>query len=687
MSHSPLVPNCRGKRPWRQPLRLLMRASQRRLQNHNRQGVVYANFPKSALAGTLALLSLFGSLPAFSQSPSKAATLDVDIQKATAKVSPMLYGLMTEEINFSYDGGLYAELVRNRTFRDQAFTTEKHDPAHWVLVQKGDSQASMAVVKNTGPSAALTNSLKLTVEKAGAGSPAGVENEGYWGIPLRANSTYRASLYAKTDSDSLGPLTISLVNDNSGAVVAKATVPELSDEWKQYSVDLKTGQVQASSENHLLISVQHAGTAWIDLVSLFPPTYHNRPNGNRIDLMEKLAAMKPAFLRFPGGNYLEGDHIPLRFEWKKTIGPLVDRPTHPSPWRYHSSDGMGLLEFLEWCEDLHMQPVLAVYAGYSMAQEHVAPGPDLDPYVQDALDEIEYATGGTDTKWGGERAKDGHPAPFPLSYVEIGNEDFFDKSGSYDGRYAQFYEAIKKKHPQLHLIATTPVKSSKPDIIDDHFYRSAEAFFNDVHRYDKTDRNGPKIFVGEWATREGSPTPNFGAALGDAAWMTGMERNSDVVVMASYAPLLVNVNPGGMQWPTDLIGYDALTSYGSPSYYAQVMFGNHIGSEVVDANLAGAGPRLFSSVTYDEAKGTAVLKLVNASSVAQPLTIKLHGAGQVSKNGKLISLSAHSPDETNTLTSPARIKPVQTMLHNIAADFQHTLPPYSIQVLELSVKK
>ena len=266
-------------------------------------------------------------------------------------------------------------------------------------------------------------------------------------------------------------------------------------------------------------------------------------------------------------------------------------------------------------------------------------------------------------------------APFPLTYVEIGNEDFFDKSGSYDGRYGQFYDAIKKKHPELQLIATTAVKSRTPDIIDDHFYRSAEAFFNDVHHYDKTDRNGPKIFVGEWATREGVPTPNFGAALGDAAWMTGMERNSDIVVMASYAPLFVNVNPGGMQWPTDLIGYDALTSYGSPSYYAQVMFSNHIGDEVVAARLDGAGPRLFYSATYGKTKGTLFLKMVNASSVAQSLSIRLRGATHVGGSGKLISLSAHGPEETNTLSVPTRIKPVESVLRGITPSFEQCSRP------------
>jgi alpha-N-arabinofuranosidase len=392
--------------------------------------------------------------------------------------------------------------------------------------------------------------------------------------------------------------------------------------------------------------------------------------------------MKPAFLRFPGGNYLEGDHINERYEWKKTIGPLVDRPTHPSPWHYRSSDGMGLLEFLEWCEDLKMQPLLAVYAGYSMQQEFVKPGADLDPYVQDALDEIEYVTGDATTKWGAERIKNGHPAPFHLSYVEIGNEDWFDKSGTYGDRYAQFYKAIKAKYPDLQLIATMPITTMKPDVIDDHYYRRAQEFYEDVHHYDQTDRNGPKIFVGEWATREGLPTPNFGAALGDAAWMTGMERNSDIVIMASYAPLLVNVNPGGMQWESDLIGYDAMNSYGSPTYYAQVMFSEHIGDQILNADLGAAAPKLFYSVTRTSTDGTVYLKLVNASSTPQPLNIQFTG-GKAAAGGKLISLSARTTAATNTITQPAVIVPVESGLHDLAS---HTVPGYTIQVLEFKAQ-
>ena len=330
------------------------------------------------------------------------AVLKIDISKSVSKVSPELYGLMTEEINYSYDGGLYAELVRNRTFR-----ADWSGVQHWYLVQEGNSHAAMQVDKTTGPSAALPNSLKLTVDQADASSRAGIENGGYWGILVTPNTEYKGSFYAK--SDSAAAVTVGLVNDDTGKAVGQAVVPGVSGDWKKYEFALRTGSVPSTTNNHLFITVDKPGNLWFNLVSLFPPTYNDRPNGFRIDLMEKLAAMHPNFLRFPGGNYLEGDHISERFEWKKTIGPMVDRPTHPSPWHYHSSDGMGLLEFLDWCEDLHMQPVLAVYAGYSLMQEHVNPGPDLEPYVQDALDEIEYVTGERRHEVG-RRARKGRPS-------------------------------------------------------------------------------------------------------------------------------------------------------------------------------------------------------------------------------------------------------------------------------------
>ncbi len=501
--------------------------------------------------------------------------LTVKVDRPGAKIGRMHYGLMTEEINHSYDGGLYAELVRNRIFKD-----DPRRPVHWSLVASPGAAGSIAL-DSADPvnTTALTTSLRLDITTAGPGQRVGVANDGYWGIPVKPHTQYRLSFYARAGGGFGGPLTVAIESNDGTRTAASATLPAIGPAWQKYTATLMTGQVPASKNNRLVIAATgKTGTVWLNLVSLFPPTYHDRPNGNRIDLMQKLADLRPAFIRLPGGNYLEGNTIRDRFAWKETIHGLEQRPGHRCPWGYRSSDGLGLLEFLQWCEDLKAEPVLAVFAGYALRGERAEPGPKLQPFVQEALDEIEYATGDATTTWGKERAKDGHPAPFPLHYVEIGNEDEFDRSRSYDGRFAQFYDAIKAKYPDLQVIATAPVRSRKPDVLDEHFYRSARAMERDVHHYDRYDRKGPKIMVGEWATREGNPTPNLNAALGDAAWMIGMERNADLVVMHCYAPLFVNVSPGAMQWATDLIGYDALGSYGSPAYYAQKMFSANRGN-------------------------------------------------------------------------------------------------------------
>ena len=628
---------------------------------------------KKLLAATFVVAALI--VPAL----HAQATLNIDLKQSKAPVSPTLYGLMTEEINYSYDGGLYAELIRNRTFR-----SDWSGVLNWYLVEKGAASARISVDSKTGPSTALATSVKLEVSKADANSPAGILNEGYWGIAVRPSTRYTGSFYAKADNPDALPVQIALIADQSGQVLARTSVSVSGGEWKQYKFEMQSGSAAAGSENHFEMTVIRPATLWLQLVSLFPPTYHSRANGNRIDIMEKLAAMRPTFLRFPGGNYLEGNRIETRFDWKKMIGPLVERPTHPTTWSYHSSDGMGLLEFLEWCEDLHMQPVLGVYAGYSLGGQVVKPGPDLDSYVQEALDEIEYVTGRADTKWGAVRSRDGHPAPFPLKYVEIGNEDNFDRARTYDGRFAQFYKAIKTKYPNIQVIATIPVKGVTPDVVDDHYYKREQGMFEEAHHYDKTDRNGPKIFVGEWATREGSPTPNFGAALGDAAFLTGLERNSDVVIMAAYAPLFVNVNPGGMQWSADLIGYDAVNSYGSPSYYAQVMFAGCLGDHTLSSSVAGAGERFFYSATATT--GKLCLKLVNAASTEQPIAIALNGAGSGNRPARIETLKASSTWATNTIRQPERIMPVKSTVTVNGERMRHVMPGYSIQVVEIDLK-
>ncbi|BDI28678.1 alpha-N-arabinofuranosidase [Capsulimonas corticalis] len=538
----------------------------------------------------------FGALAAITTAvlaaPAGAASgrLTVKADQPGARISPMLYGLMTEEINHSYDGGLYGELIQNRVFKDDAA-----NPVHWSVDLNGGAAGSIALDANQPiPDTALTTCLRLDVSTAGTGRGVGAANDGYWGIPVKPSTSYRASFYAKADDNFKGPLTLTIESTDGTRVAAQAAAPAPGATWKKYTVTLKTdAAVTEGSQYRFIVSAKGTGAVWLNQISLFPPTFNNRPNGNRIDLMDLQAGMSPTFLRLPGGNYLEGGSIDERFDWKKTLGPIEQRPGHQGPWSYRSTDGLGLLEFLEWCEDLKIEPLLAVYAGYSLDGQHIEPGPALAPFVQDALDEIEYLTGDKNTTWGARRIADGHPKPFPLHYVEIGNEDEFDKSASYDGRYAQFQDAIKAKYPKLQLIATSTVTQRKPDLIDDHFYRTAAEMERDSGHYDNYDRSGPKIFVGEWASQDVStpwvdadkkgPTPSLSAALGDAAWMIGMERNSDIVLMSCYAPMFVNVNKGARQWAVNLIGYDANASFGSPSYYAQAMFGANKGDVVLPA--------------------------------------------------------------------------------------------------------
>lgn len=624
-------------------------------------------------------------------------SLTIDVSKPLGQVSPRLYGLMTEEINYSYDGGLYAELIRNRAFLDD----EKEIPS-WAITETNGAVATMSLDRSQPLNAAIPVSLRVDVTTASPEARAGIANSGYWGIPVHPNTTYRASFFAKTAPGYTGDVTIAIQSDDGRTTYASATVKGLTGDWKQYSAVLKTGAVKPTERARYLVTLDQPGTAWFSFVSLFPPTWNNRPNGFRKDLMQMLVDLKPKFLRFPGGNYLEGGSIAERFDWKKTIGPVYDRPGHMSPWGYRSTDGMGLLEFLEWCQDMKAEPVLAVYAGYSLNGEVVKAGPGLEPYVQDALDEIEYVTGDASTKWGAQRIKDGHPAPFPLHYVEIGNEDGFDKSDSYDGRFTQIYKAIKAKYPELKCISTAPqganqVHSVRPDVIDDHYYSSVPEFLKmGVSQYDHYDRSGPEVFVGEWASHETvfppwsklsqveAPTPDLRAAIGDAAFMTDFERNSDIVKMNCYAPLFVNVNPGGRQWRPDLIGYDALRSYGSPSYYAFKMFSTHLGDQIL--KVTGADTSLITCATRDSGTGEVFLKLVNASSAAQNVVIDVPGAEHLGPTAKAIVLSAAATSATNTICDPTDVVPQTSEIEGVHSGFTYVVPGNAVVVLILDTK-
>lgn len=683
---------------------------------------------------------------------AQKTTVTLDLTKPGANVSPMLYGLMTEEINHSYDGGLYAELIRNRIFKDNKTT-----PEAWSLVREdSSSKAAIKLIaanqdnipfdeRRHAINGALTTCLRLTVEKPGG--RIGLANEGYWGIPVKPGTAYKASFYIKgtgsnppprqrpgqpapapvtvIEDNTAGPVTVTIESNDGKTVYATGTIDLIkSIYWKKYELTLTTAaDVTPTTDARFVISTTRTGLYYFNLVSLFPPTYRNTPNGFRPDLMQMMADMKPTFLRFPGGNYLEGPLISDAFPWKTTLGPIENRPGHKGSWGYRASDGLGLLEFLLWAEQINAEPLLGVYAGYSLDGDHIDAGPLLKPYVDDALDEIEYIIGDVNTYWGAKRAADGHPKPFKLTYVEIGNEDWFDRSNSYDGRFNQFRTAIEAKYPQLHCISTIAdaqyptqkvTSGKKPEILDEHYYRSSWAMWENASQYDKYDRNGPKIFVGEWATREGVPTTNLNAALGDAAWMTGMERNSDHIIMSCYAPLFVNVNtatataPKAWQWDSDLIGYNALSSYGSPAYYVQKLFGNYLGNKIVPMTAeniptqprpltrrdstdgittAPLVPTVFYSATKDEKTGVIYLKVVNTIGKKQPVTINLQGAAKVSPNATLVVIKGAKPEDTNSITDPEKIVPVTSAIKGIKTVFTRTLDPYSVSIILLQTGK
>jgi alpha-L-arabinofuranosidase len=526
------------------------------------------------------------------------AKLEINLGAPGTAIPASFYGLMTEEINYSYDGGLFAELIRNRTFQDPAGGAGNRDPKppmgvvppHWSVV----GSAKAATNRIDPVNAALPVNLRLTL----TGGAGGIANNGYWGIPVKPSTRYTATFYARGIDGFAGPVTASLLLDTGDQTVAKAETTPITSTWKRYTLTFTTpADAPATANARFALSANGTGSIDFSMVSLFPPTYQDVPNGLRPDIMKLLAGMHPGFIRLPGGNYAEGSRFADRFAWKKMIGPAEQRPGHMGCWGYRSSDGFGMPEYLLWCKQLGAEPVLALFAGYVLNGDYAQPGsPEMDLYTQEALEEIEYVMGPADSEWGKRRAADGFPEPFALKYVEIGNEDFFDRSGSYEGRFAQMTKAIRAKYPQLKIITTTPVTGTKPDLVDDHIYAGASTMIRQFTRYDvgsghpegrKTD--GVKVFMGEWATQGGSPTPNHMSALADAVFVMGLERNSDDVVMQCYAPLFANVNvedqakghPRGWQWNTNLIGYNALHAFGSPSYHVLALFGANRGDAMV----------------------------------------------------------------------------------------------------------
>jgi alpha-L-arabinofuranosidase len=550
--------------------------------------------PKTGMIYLLAAVLLGISVEAIA---AGKAAIQVDFDGGTT-ISPSLYGIFFEEINRAGDGGLFGEMLENRSFEDDRSTFSA-----WKSTGKGQ-----LTLDRTNPiNPRNETSLRINLP----GGTGGIINSGFSGvgIGIEQNTTYTLSLYAHCSQGFDGPLTARL-EGRDGAILAETAVKDITAEWKKYNVTLKARATDTTAR--LVLEAAGQGSLWLDMVSLTPAkTWKN--HGMRNDLAGMIENMQPRFVRFPGGCFVEGDRLANAVRWKETIGDPAQRKGNRCIWGYQTTGGFGVHEFLQWCEDLGAEAMYVINCG--MAHEDHVPMDKMQEYVQDALDLIEYAKGPVTSTWGAKRAAAGHPEPFNLMYLEIGNEN---GGPLYHERYALFHDAIKAKYPEIKLIACvwngTP--QNRPlDIIDEHYYNTPRFFMEQAGMYDNYDRKGPKVYVGEYAVTQGCGGGNLIAALGEAAYMTGLERNSDHVVMASYAPLFVN--PSMRRWNPNAIVFDQSRCYGTPSYHVQAMFSRNAGDTVcpsrIDASslemtAASGGISVGTWLTQAEFKDIAVTK-------------------------------------------------------------------------------
>lgn len=534
---------------------------------------------------------------------AQTARVSVDAGTPGIAVSPNLYGIFFEEINRAGDGGLYAEMIQNRSFEDVAAA-----PTAWELVGGSGVSVSWSLDKSLPLNGQNPTSLRVDVKAVPAGGRAGIANLGFVGAPrngnesdqkyierfnkavsdqrgqkhglaVKAGAEYQGSVYIRNDSASPAQFTVTL-ETGDGTVLASASIRGVSHAWKQYPVFLKA--TADATDAKLVIATNQPGSYFFDMVSLFPKeTFMGRANGMRKDLAEKVKAMKPAFMRFPGGCFVEGEFLANRVKWKETIGDVAERPGRYNLWGYRSTDGLGMFEYLQFCEDVGAEPLFVINCGMAH-KDHVAMA-DMAPVVQDALDGIEYCNGPVTSTWGAKRAAAGHPEPFHLKYLEVGNEN---GGKLYHERFALIVNAIRAKYPDVQIIACDwggVPKDTKFEYKDEHYYNTPSWFLAHADQYDRYPRTGPKVYVGEYAVTQGCGLGNLAAAVGEAAFMIGMERNSDVVQMASYAPLLAE--PVWKHWNPNAINFDGARVYGTPSYYVQTMFANNRPEVIVPAKV------------------------------------------------------------------------------------------------------
>ena len=627
---------------------------------------------KRLLSCIIAASSLLGAY-------AQTHTFDVNTKKVGAKVQPTMYGIFFEDINYAADGGLYGELVKNRSF-------EFPDALMgWKAFGKFE-------VKNDGPFERCPHYVVLGYSGHNDAAT-GLQNEGYFGIGIEKAEDYRFSVWAKAVSGD-ATVEVSLVDENTMEEHQEFATAELKvsgNEWKKYELVLKPTKTVQKANLRLLLKGKNSVA--LEHVSLFPKhTFKDRDNGMRRDLAQALYDLHPGVFRFPGGCIVEGSSLEQRYQWKNSIGPVENRPLNGNRWLstfnyrlfpdYYQSYGLGFYEYFLLSEDIGAEPlpVLNVgmacqYQNWNNPKAHV-PVDSLQPYIQDCLDLIEFANGDVNTTWGKKRAEMGHPAPFNLKFLAVGNEQW---DNLYYERLRPFVKAIKAKYPNIKLIGTSgpdsegemfdkgwkAMKELKADLVDEHFYRDEHWFLSHGLRYEGYDRKGPKVFAGEYACHgKGKKWNHFETSLYEAAFMTDLERNADVVDMATYAPLFAHVD--GWQWRPDMIWYDNTRMFKTVSYYVQQMYACNKGTNVLPLTMNGkavAGQEgqdgLFASAVVDKQKGEVIVKVANTSDKTQEVTLNLNGL-KGSRSASLTTLQCDNMDAENTLDNPNKIRPVET---------------------------
>lgn len=630
----------------------------------------------------LAFLSALALSAGMNLNAQDANNMVIQANKIGAEIKPTMYGHFFEDINYGADGGLYAELIKNRSF---------DFPQNFM----GWDIFGNVTLKNDGPFERNPHYVSLA-DPGHAHKRTGIENKGFFGIGIKANEKYRFSVWARGENQKINVELINNATMGESQVITSKEIAINSKEWKKYEIILTPGETQAKA--HLRIFLASPGSVDLEHVSLFPvDTWKGRENGLRKDLVQALVDTKPGVFRFPGGCIVEGTDLATRYNWKNSVGPVENRPINENRWHYtfphrffpdyFQTYGMGFYELFLLAEDMGAEPLPVLSCGLSCQFQNSDPKAhvcveDLGSYIQDALDLIEFANGGTDTKWGKLRAEMGHPAPFNMKFIGVGNEQW---GPEYPEHLKPFVEAIRKAYPDMKIIGSSgpnseghdfeylwpEMKKLKVDLVDEHFYRPEDWFLKSGSRYDNYDRKGPKVFAGEYACHgAGKKWNHFHASLLEAAFLTGVERNADVVDMATYAPLLAHVE--GWQWRPDLIWFDNLRSVRSCSWHVQALYGHNKGTNVVPLTMdkkAVSGQEgqngLFASAAWDEPTQTYIVKIANTSDKAQKVNLEFKGLKKSVKlgEGKCITLHSDNLDAENTLDNPNLITPKESSVN------------------------